>query len=43
MIKAGAVKLDGEKISDKDLQLDAGQVLVAQVGKRKFGRITVTN
>jgi tyrosyl-tRNA synthetase len=42
MIKAGAVKLDGEKISDKDLQLDAGQVLVAQVGKRKFGRITIT-
>jgi tyrosyl-tRNA synthetase len=40
MIDAGAVKLDGEKISDKALQLKAG-VVVAQVGKRKFGRVTV--
>ncbi len=43
MIKAGAVKLNGEKISNKDLQLDAGQVLVAQVGKRKFARINVSS
>jgi tyrosyl-tRNA synthetase len=41
MIEAGAVKLDGEKISDKALQLKAGAVVVAQVGKRKFGRISV--
>ncbi len=41
MIDAGAVKLDGEKISDKALQLKAGVVLVAQVGKRKFGRVTI--
>jgi tyrosyl-tRNA synthetase len=41
MIDAGAVKLDGEKISDKALQLKAGAVVVAQVGKRKFGRISV--
>ncbi|MDO8989187.1 MAG: tyrosine--tRNA ligase [Sideroxyarcus sp.] len=41
MIDAGAVKLDGEKISDKALQIKAGAVVVAQVGKRKFGRITV--
>ena len=40
MIEAGAVKLDGEKISDKALQLKAG-VVVAQVGKRKFGRVTI--
>ncbi len=40
MIDAGAVKLDGEKISDKALQLKAG-VVVAQVGKRKFGRVTI--
>jgi tyrosyl-tRNA synthetase len=40
MIDAGAVKLDGEKISDKALQIKAG-VVVAQVGKRKFGRVTI--
>ena len=41
MIEQGGVKLDGEKISDKALQLKAGAVVVAQVGKRKFGRVTV--
>jgi tyrosyl-tRNA synthetase len=41
MIDAGGVKLDGEKVSDKALKLKAGVVVVAQVGKRKFGRVTV--
>jgi len=41
MIEQGGVKLDGEKISDKALQLQAGAVVVAQVGKRKFARVTV--
>ena len=41
MIEQGGVKLDGEKISDKALQLKAGDVVVAQVGKRKFGRVTL--
>ncbi len=41
MIDQGGVKLDGEKISDKHLQIKAGAVVVAQVGKRKFARITV--
>lgn len=41
MIQAGAVKLDGEKISDKNLQFKAGAEVVAQVGKRRFARITV--
>ena len=41
MITQGAVKLDGERINDKALQLQAGSVVVAQVGKRKFGRVTV--
>jgi tyrosyl-tRNA synthetase len=41
MIDQGGVKLDGEKVSDKALQLKAGAVVVAQVGKRKFARITV--
>jgi len=41
MIQQGAVRLDGEKISDKGLSLDRGSVFVAQVGKRKFARITL--
>jgi len=42
MIAQGGVKIDSEKISDKALQLKAGVVVVAQVGKRKFSRITIS-
>ena len=42
MIEQGAVKLDGDKVSDKALQLKAGAVVVAQVGKRKFGRVSIS-
>jgi tyrosyl-tRNA synthetase len=41
MIEQGGVKLDGERISDRGLKLARGAVVVAQVGKRKFARITV--
>lgn len=41
MIAQAGVKLDGEKISDKALQIKVGTVVVAQVGKRKFARISV--
>ena len=41
MIAQAAVKLDGEKVSDKSLQIKAGVNLVAQVGKRKFARVTI--
>ena len=41
MIEQGGVKLDGERVSDKGLKVPAGRTVVAQVGKRKFGRITV--
>lgn len=41
MILAGAVKLDGERVNDKSDVVKAGRVVVAQVGKRKFARITV--
>jgi tyrosyl-tRNA synthetase len=41
MIQQGAVKVDGEKISDRDMVLAAGSVHVCQVGKRKFARITL--
>lgn len=42
MIDQGGVKLDGAKLSDKALKLKAGEIVVAQVGKRKFARITVS-
>ena len=41
MIEQGGVKLDGEKVSDKALTLRKGAVVVAQVGKRKFARISL--
>ncbi len=39
-IQAGAVRIDKEKVSDKDLHLEAGEYIV-QVGKRKFAKIKV--
>ena len=41
MIEQGGVKLDGERVDDKGLKLAAGRSVVAQVGKRKFARITI--
>jgi len=41
MIKQGAVKMDGEKINDKELTLNEG-TSVYQVGKRKFARVTIS-
>jgi len=41
MIEQGGVKLNGERVSDRGLKLAKGTVAVAQVGKRKFARITV--
>lgn len=41
MIDQGGVRLDGERVSDRALKLAKGAVAVAQVGKRKFARISV--
>ncbi len=41
MIQQGAVKVDGTKILQKDLQIQRGSTVVAQVGKRKFARVSV--
>lgn len=38
-IDQGGVKLDSKKIEDKNLQLNKGVTVVAQVGKRKFAKI----
>jgi tyrosyl-tRNA synthetase len=42
MIKQGAVRIDGERISDRGLGIAAGNTHVFQVGKRRFARVTVT-
>lgn len=39
MIEQGGVKIDGEKVSDKNQQLTKGSEFVVQVGKRKFARL----
>ena len=39
-IKQGAVKIDQEKISDEQLQLQSGEYIL-QVGKRKFAKLKV--
>ncbi len=39
MIKQGAVRIDGNKVSDHTLKLNADQVHVYQVGKRKAAKI----
>ena len=41
MIKQGAVRIDGERISDKGLAIQSGSTHVYQVGKRRFARVTV--
>lgn len=40
-VEQGGVRVDGQRVEDKSLQLPAGTYVV-QVGKRKFARITLT-
>jgi tyrosyl-tRNA synthetase len=40
-IEGGGVRVNGDKVSDKALQLQAGDTVVLQVGKRKFARVTL--
>jgi tyrosyl-tRNA synthetase len=39
LIDGGGVRIDGDKVSDKALVLEAGKTVVLQVGKRKFARV----
>ena len=41
MLQQGAVRLDGERITDIGLELSAGASHVIQVGKRRVARITI--
>jgi tyrosyl-tRNA synthetase len=42
MIKQGAVRIDGERVEDRKLEIEAGRTHIYQVGKRRFARVTVT-
>jgi tyrosyl-tRNA synthetase len=42
MIKQGAVRIDGVKVEDRGLEIDAGSTNIYQVGKRKFSRVSLT-
>ncbi len=42
MVKQGAVKLDGTKVEDIKFIVKSGATYVAQVGKRKFAKVTIT-
>ena len=41
MVKQGAVKIDGEKLTDGKLVVQAGTEHVYQVGKRKFAKVKI--
>ncbi len=41
MIKQGAVRIDGERVSDTSLKIQGGSTHVFQVGKRRFAKVTV--
>ncbi|MEE8303808.1 MAG: hypothetical protein V3S24_15390, partial [Candidatus Tectomicrobia bacterium] len=36
-----AVRMDGERVEDLSLEIDAGTTGIFQVGKRRFARVTV--
>ena len=42
MIDGGGVRANGEKVVDKQRVLQAGEVVVLQVGKRRFARVTIS-
>jgi tyrosyl-tRNA synthetase len=38
-IEQGGVRIDGERVTDRNLRLAPGRTLTVQVGKRKFARV----
>ena len=41
MIGQGAVRMDGERVADRGLQVSKNAQVVLQVGKRRFARVTI--
>ena len=42
MIKQGAVRINGERVEDRSLEITSGTTNIYQVGKRKFARVSLT-
>ena len=42
MIKQGAVRIDGDRVEDRSLQIDAGSTSIYQVGRRRFARVSLS-
>jgi tyrosyl-tRNA synthetase len=43
MIRQGAVRIDGERVEDRDLQLPVNSEHVYQVGKRRFAKVSLVS
>ncbi|HEX5314485.1 MAG TPA: tyrosine--tRNA ligase [Gammaproteobacteria bacterium] len=41
MLQQGAVRVDGERVENRELRLAAGKTYVIQVGKRRFARVAI--
>ncbi len=41
LIRQGGVRMDGERLSDPEIEISSGETHVFQVGKRKFARVRV--
>jgi tyrosyl-tRNA synthetase len=41
-IDGGGVKLNGEKVSDTNLELTAAGEYIVQIGRRRFARVVVS-
>ena len=39
MLEQGAVRIDGERVTDRDKRISVGDAGIFQVGKRRFARI----
>ena len=40
MVQQGAVRLDGQRVSDKSLVIGSNESHIVQVGKRRYARVT---
>jgi len=41
MLEQGAVRVDGERILDRNVQMKSGKTIILQVGKRRFAKVTL--
>lgn len=41
MLEQGAVKVDGERVVDRNFQLQANKEIILQVGKRRFAKVVL--